>query len=318
MILVTGGAGFIGSHLVEKLLELGHGVRVLDNFSTGRLENLSAFAADVEIIEADIRDQAAVRRAVDGAEVVFHEAALASVPRSVDDPVTSNEVNVTGTLNVLVASRDAGVRRVVYASSSSVYGDTPTLPKREDMFPSPESPYAIGTLAGENYCGVFSSLYVMVKYVKLREMDLECVALRYFNVFGPRQDPQSQYAAVVPLFLTALEKGERPVIYGDGEQSRDFTYVANVVDANVLALGCKDACGQVFNIACGRTTTVNELLTELQRVAGTSIEALYADSRPGDVKHSFADVSKAETTLAFNPAIPFEQGLELTVESFRS
>ncbi|MCK4915971.1 MAG: NAD-dependent epimerase/dehydratase family protein, partial [Candidatus Eisenbacteria sp.] len=232
VMLVTGGAGFIGSHIVERLVGLGHKVRVLDNFSTGRRENLSSVEDGVDVLEGDIRDVPVVERAVKGVEVVFHEAALASVPRSVADPVSSNEVNVTGTLNLLVASRDSGVRRLVYASSSSVYGDSPELPKRELMAPSPESPYAASKLAGENYCRVFSSLY-----------GLECVSLRYFNVFGPRQDPSSQYAAVVPLFVKALLEGTPPVIYGDGEQSRDFTYVANVVDANVLALSATGVAG---------------------------------------------------------------------------
>lgn len=306
VMLVTGGAGFIGSHIVERLLALGHGVRVIDNFATGRRENLEAFLGDIELIEGDVRDVSTVERAVAGVDVVFHEAALASVPRSVDDPVASNDVNVTGTLNLLVASRDAGVRRVVYASSSSVYGDTPELPKREDMAPSPQSPYAAGKLAAENYCTIFSSLY-----------GLECVSLRYFNVFGPRQDPSSQYAAVVPLFVTALFDGRAPVIFGDGEQSRDFTYVANVVDANILASECPEAAGAVFNIACGSTTTVNSLLVKLQGVAGTDIAPEHTEVRPGDVRHSFADVSRAADILGLVPGVSLEEGLELTVSSFR-
>ena len=307
VILVTGGAGFIGSHIVERLLSLGHEVRVLDNFSTGRRENLSLFEDGVDIIEGDIRDVSCVERAVKGAEVVFHEAALASVPRSVADPVSSNDVNVTGTLNLLVASRDSGVRRLVYASSSSAYGDGPELPKHERMAPSPESPYAASKLAGENYCRVFSSLY-----------GLECVSLRYFNVFGPRQDPASQYAAVVPLFVTALLAGTPPVIYGDGEQSRDFTYVANVVDANMLALSAAGAAGEVFNIACGDTSTVNELLAKLQGIIGTSLAAHYMDARRGDVKHSYADISKAERALRLVSNVSLDEGLVLTVDSFRS
>ena len=305
-MLVTGGAGFIGSHIVERLLGLGHEVRVLDNLSTGKRENLESLEGEVELLEADVRDPEAVARAVRGVDVVFHEAALASVPRSVDDPVGSNEVNVTGTLNVLVASRDAGVRRVVYASSSSIYGDTPELPKREDMAPSPESPYAVGKLAGESYCSVFTSL-----------LGVECVSLRYFNVFGPRQDPASQYAAVVPLFITALLSGKRPTIFGDGEQSRDFTYVENVVEANMLAMDCKEAAGGVFNIACGDTITVNQLLARLQESAGTNIEPEYADPRPGDVKHSFADVSKARKVLGLSPGVSFGEGIELTMSSFK-
>ncbi len=307
VMLVTGGAGFIGSHIVERLVSLGHKVRVLDNFSTGRRENLSSVEDGVDILEGDIRDVPVVERAVKGVEVVFHEAALASVPRSVADPVSSNEVNVTGTLNLLVASRDSGVRRLVYASSSSVYGDSPELPKRERMAPSPESPYAASKLAGENYCRVFSSLY-----------GLECVSLRYFNVFGPRQDPSSQYAAVVPLFVKALLEGTPPVIYGDGEQSRDFTYVANVVDANVLALSATGVAGGVFNTACGRTSTVNELLAKLQGIIGTSLIAHHTDTRAGDVKHSFADISKAEGALGLVSGVSLDEGLALTVDWFRS
>ncbi|MFH1690904.1 MAG: SDR family oxidoreductase [Candidatus Eisenbacteria bacterium] len=307
VMLVTGGAGFIGSHIAERLLELGHDLRILDNFSTGRRENLSSFEDGIEIIEADLRDVSSVERAVKGVEFVFHEAALASVPRSVSDPVSCNEVNVTGTLNLLVASRGAGVRRVVYASSSSVYGDDPELPKRENMTPSPESPYAVSKLAAENYCRAFSSLY-----------GLECVSLRYFNVFGPRQDPGSEYSAVVPLFLTALFEGRQPVIYGDGEQSRDFTYVANVVDANILALSADGAAGETFNIACGCTATVNELLSRLQGITGASLTARHEDARPGDVKHSFADISKAKDVLGLAPKVSFEDGLTLTVDWFRS
>lgn len=306
VMLVTGGAGFIGSHIVERLVGLGHEVRVLDNFSTGSRENLSSIEG-VDILEGDIRDVSSVERAVKGVDVVFHEAALASVPRSVADPASSNEVNVTGTLNVLVASRDAGVRRLVYASSSSVYGDSPELPKQERMAPSPESPYAASKLAGENYCRVFSSLY-----------GLECVSLRYFNVFGPRQDPGSQYAAVVPLFVKALLSGTPPVIYGDGEQSRDFTYVANVVDANMLALSATGVAGEVFNTACGRTSTVNELLAKLQGVVGTSLIARHTDTRAGDVKHSYADISKAERALGLGSGVSLDDGLTLTVDWFRS
>ncbi len=303
--LVTGGAGFIGSHIVERLLELGHEVRVIDNFSTGRRSNIAGFSGSIELHEADIRSLDAVRRAVDGIEVVFHQAALASVPRSVDNPVTSNEVNVGGTLNVLVASRDAGVRRVIYASSSSIYGDTPVLPKSEKMPPAPASPYAVAKLAGEYYCQVFSNLY-----------DLPCVPLRYFNVFGPRQDPSSQYAAVVPIFVTALLNGGAPIIYGDGEQSRDFTYVDNVVDANLLASETSEGIGEVMNIACGSTVTVNELYARVSGLMGSSIEAKYESSRPGDVKHSFADIGRARRLLGFDPVVSFEDGLKRTVAWF--
>jgi nucleoside-diphosphate-sugar epimerase len=305
-MLVTGGAGFIGSHLVERLLELGHTVRVLDNFSTGRRENLRPFLSSIELLETDVRSESALRSAVEGVEVVFHQAAMASVQRSVDDPVTSNEVNVFGTLNVLLTSRDAGVRRVVYASSSSIYGNAEGLPKREDMAPAPESPYAVGKLAGEHYCRVFSALY-----------GLDCVPLRYFNVFGPRQDPSSQYAAVVPIFVAALLRGAPPVVYGDGEQSRDFTYVSNVVDANILASASERGVGEVVNVACGATVTVNELLRKLKALVGASVDARYAEGRPGDVKHSFADISKARDLLGFRPRVPFEDGLALTVEWYR-
>lgn len=307
LMLVTGGAGFIGSHIVERLLGDGHSVRVLDNFSTGRRENLAAFGGGVDLVEGDIRDLGTVGRAVDGVDVIFHEAALASVPRSVDDPATSNQVNVLGTLNVLLAGRDAGVRRVIYASSSSIYGESPELPKREDMPPAPESPYAVSKLAGEYYCRVFTGLY-----------GLDCVALRYFNVFGPRQDPESQYAAVVPIFLAAMLSGRRPIIYGDGEQSRDFTYVENVVDANMLAAFAKGCSGEVMNAACGSTVTVNELFQKLRALVGASVEPVYDKPRPGDVRHSFSDISKARRLLGFQPAVGFDEGLVRTVEWSRA
>jgi nucleoside-diphosphate-sugar epimerase len=306
VMLVTGGAGFIGSHLAHRLIDLGHDVRVLDNFSTGRRENIAPVLGRIELIEADVRDLAVVRKAVSGVDVVFHEAALASVPRSVDDPVTSNEVNVVGTLNVLEASRDAGVSRVVYASSSSVYGDSRELPKLEQMPPAPESPYAVGKLAGEHYCRVFSRLY-----------GLDCVALRYFNVFGPRQDPSSQYAAVVPIFITSLLDGSTPIIHGDGEQSRDFTFIDNVVAANILAAEAPLCAGEVMNIACGKTATVNALFGALREIVGSAVQARHVDPRPGDVKHSFADISKARRLLGFSPSVGFEEGLKRTVSWFR-
>jgi UDP-glucose 4-epimerase len=305
-MLVTGGAGFIGSHLAERLADLGHEVRVLDNFSTGRRENLASFAGRVEVVEGDIRDARVVAAAVRGVDVVFHEAALASVPRSVDDPLTSDQVNVHGTLNVLVASREAGVRRVVYASSSSIYGNSPALPKREDMNPAPESPYATGKLAGELYCRVFSSLY-----------GLPCVSLRYFNVFGPRQDPASQYAAVVPLFSRAFLDGGQPVIYGDGEQSRDFTFVRNVVDANLAAAERGEAAGRSLNVACGATTTVNDLCERLRALTGSAAKPRFEPPRPGDVKHSYADISLARTLLGFEPSVGLDEGLARTVEWYR-
>jgi nucleoside-diphosphate-sugar epimerase len=307
LMLVTGGAGFIGSHIADRLLGLGHAVRIIDDFSTGRRENVADLEGRVDLVEDDIRDLDAVRRAAEGVDVVFHEAALASVPRSVDDPATSNDVNVRGTLNVLVASRDAGVRKVIYASSSSIYGESPELPKREDLPAAPESPYAVSKLAAEYYCGVFSRLY-----------GLNCVALRYFNVFGPRQDPDSQYAAVVPIFVTALLEGRSPVIYGDGEQSRDFTYVDNVVDANMLAAEVEGCSGEVMNAACGSTVTVNELYRRLSKLAGASVDPVYADPRPGDVRHSFADIAKVRNLLGFDPSIDLEEGLVRTLDWFRA
>ena len=305
-MLVTGGAGFIGSHLAERLLALGHEVRVLDNFSTGRRENLASFADGIEVFEVDVRDREGVAGAVKGVDVVFHEAALASVPRSVDDPMTSDDVNVHGTLNLLKASRDAGVHRLIYASSSSVYGNSPELPKRESMTPQPESPYAVGKLAGEHYCKVFSNLY-----------GLDCVCLRYFNVFGPRQDPGSQYAAVVPIFVTALLRNEAPLIHGDGEQSRDFTYVANVVDANLSAVEKDAATGNVMNVACGVTTTVNDLFARVRGIAGSSIDAEHGPPRAGDVRHSYADIGRAVDLIGFRPAVSLDDGLERTVAWYR-
>ena len=305
--LVTGGAGFIGSHLAERLADLGHEVRVLDNFTTGRHQNIAHLAGRIEVIEGDIRDEATAARAVAGMDTVFHLAALASVPRSVDDPIASNDVNVMGSLNMLVASRDAGVRRFIYSSSSSVYGDTPELPKREEMPARPMSPYAVAKLAGEYYTRTFHGLY-----------GLETVCLRYFNVFGPRQDPGSQYAAVVPIFASRLIEGRAPIIYGDGEQSRDFTYVSSVVDANILASERPGVEGNMFNIARGDTITVNELYRRLQELIGTSIDAIYEDERPGDVKHSFADISRARSELGFSPVVGLDEGIELTVEWFRA
>jgi UDP-glucose 4-epimerase len=278
----------------------------VDNFSTGRRANIAHLLDSIDLREIDIRDLDAMRDAVKDVDVVFHEAALASVPRSVDDPVISNDVNVVGTLNVLVAARDAGVRRVVYASSSSVYGEAPELPKLETMRPCPMSPYAVAKLAGEHYCLSFDGLY-----------DIETVCLRYFNVFGPRQDPGSQYAAAVPIFTTALLKGGAPTIYGDGEQSRDFTHISSVVEANILAGDSADAPGGVFNVAMGETVTVNELFAALCDIIGSSAEAKYADSRPGDVKHSYADIARAREVLEYEPLLGFRDGLQLTVDWFR-
>jgi len=305
-VLVTGGAGFIGSHLADRLVELGHGVRVLDNFSTGRRSNLQSLGDQVELVEGDIQSAERAYTAVRGCEVVFHEAALPSVPRSIQDPLTSNASNVTGVLNVMLAARDAGVRRVMYASSSSVYGANPALPKSEDMTPMPISPYAVGKLAGEGYCRAFGEVY-----------GLETVAIRYFNVFGPRQDPRSQYAAVVPNFIAALLHGERPTIHGDGEQSRDFTYVENVVEANVLSASAPDAAGRVYNVACGESVTLNELFAQLSDLLGSDVPPIYSDPRPGDVRHSLADVTAARRDLGYEPAVLLREGLSRTIEHLR-
>jgi len=300
--LVTGGAGFIGSNIVEELLKRGEKVRVLDNFSTGKRENILPFLDRIELIEGDIRSYHIVREAVDGVDFVLHQAALPSVPRSIKDPITTNEVNVGGTLNILNAALDAGVKRVVYASSSSIYGNSEVLPKREDMTPNPMSPYAVSKLAGEKYCQVFSQIY-----------RLETVCLRYFNVFGPRQDPNSQYSAVIPKFIAAMKKGERPTIYGDGKQSRDFTYVANVVEANLLACQVNSALGEVFNIACGKRYSLLGLVSKLNEIFGNNIEPIFTEPRKGDVRHSLASIVKAKKLIGYNPSVGFEQGLRKVV-----
>ena len=300
--LVTGGAGFIGSHLVETLLDRGEEVRVLDNFLTGKRENLASFGGRLELLEGDLRDPDACRRAVDGVDFVLHEAALPSVPRSVADPFTTDEINVRGTLNLLWAAARAKVRRLVFASSSSVYGDAPGLPKREGEEGRPLSPYAASKWAGEKYLQVFAKTF-----------DLETVSLRYFNVFGPRQDPASQYAAAVPLFITRILRGEAPTVFGDGEQSRDFTYVANVVEANLLACTAGGAAGGVFNVACADRITVNVLIAKINEILGKSIAPVYAAPRPGDIRHSFADISAAERELGYRPAVGFEEGLRRTI-----
>ncbi len=304
--LVTGGAGFIGSNIVEELLSRGESVRVLDNFSTGRRENLKEFANDIELIEGDIRSLSTVYRAVDGVDFILHQAALPSVPRSIADPVTTNEVNITGTLNVLIAARDRGVKRVVFASSSSVYGNDPRQPKHEDMRPRPMSPYAISKLAGEVYCNVFTQLY-----------GLDTVILRYFNIFGPRQDPTSQYSAVIPKFIGLMLKNRRPIIYGDGKQTRDFTYVENIVSANLKACESERLPEErIFNCACGNQISLQELVISLNRILGKDLNPIFEDPRPGDVKHSYADVSRAVHHLNYQPAVPFHGGLKRTVEWF--
>jgi nucleoside-diphosphate-sugar epimerase len=304
--LVTGGAGFIGSHIAESLADRGDEVRVLDNLLTGKRENMAAFVDRVRFIEGDIRDLDTCRRAVEGADHVLHEAALPSVPRSVEDPLLTNAINVTGTLNLLVAARDAGARSFVLASSSSVYGDDPALPKLEGKEGRLLSPYAITKLVGEEYCQVFHGLF-----------GLKAVSLRYFNVFGPRQDPFSQYAAVIPLFITKVLKGEPPLIYGDGEQSRDFTFVKNVVEANIIAAESGAVGGESINIACGERLTVNALLAALNDVLGTDVKPVYADPRPGDIKHSTADVGKARRLMDYTPSVSFMDGLRETVAWYK-
>lgn len=305
--LVTGGAGFIGSHLVYHLVEQGHEVRILDNLSTGKRSNLPEKTDRLSFVEGDIRDSATLNQIMTGVDYVLHQAALPSVPRSIKDPLSTNDVNINGTLRVFLAAKETGVKRVVYAASSSVYGDTPVLPKVESMAPMPKSPYAVTKLAGELYGQVFYDVY-----------GLETIGLRYFNVFGPRQDPSSQYSAVIPKFITALMRGEAPVIYGDGEQSRDFTYVANVVAANLLACTAPNAAGKVFNIACGARTTLNELVNLLNALLGTSILPVHSKPRSGDVKHSLADISAAKEILGYMPQIDIREGLKRTVEWYKS
>jgi UDP-glucose 4-epimerase len=301
--LVTGGAGFIGSHLVDALLGEGHAVRVLDDFSTGDPANLERARGRAEVIEGDVTDPESVRRAVRGADVVFHQAALASVPRSVADPLATHRVCVDGTLRVLVAAREAGVRRVVYAASSSAYGPSPRLPKSETDPTGALSPYAAAKLAGEHYCAAFHEVY-----------GLETVRLRYFNVFGPRQSPDSPYAAVIPRFIAALTSGRRPVIHGDGLQSRDFTFVEDVVQANLRAARTPGVGGQVYNVACGRRTTLLELVEHLNRLLGTDLAPTHTDPRPGDVRHSEADIQRARDDLGYRPTTEIPAGLRRCLE----
>ena len=306
--LVTGGAGFIGSNTVEELLNLGHEVKVLDNLLTGKKENISEFINDIEFIKGDIKDLETVRKSVKGVEYVIHLAALGSVPRSVKDPILTNEVNINGTLNVLIASRDEGVKRLVYSSSSSVYGKNPALPKKENMIPKPISPYAVSKLTGEYYCRVFYETY-----------GLETVSLRYFNIYGKKQDPFSQYSAVVPSFIDAMLKGHRPVIFGDGGQSRDFTFIEDCVQANIKACFAPEAVGEVFNISYGKRVTVNELFYKIQEILNKDeIEPVYKAQRPGDVRHSLADTSRARKLLGFNPHYDIESGLRKTIEWYKN
>jgi len=304
-ILVTGAAGFIGSNLVDGLLGAGHDLRALDNFSTGHRRNLAHLADDVDVVEGDLRSYERVSWAVRGCDAVFHEGAMPSVPRSVQDPLTSSEINIGGTLNVLLAARDAGVRRVVFASSSSVYGDAPGFPRVETQATSPLAPYAVSKLAAEQYCRVAHLVY-----------GLETVCLRYFNVFGRRQDPFSQYSAVIPKFITAMQAGQPPTIYGDGTQSRDFTHVDDVVAANLLALDAAPAAGRIYNIACGRQVSLNDLVAQLNEILGTRLMADHLEQRPGDVKHSLADVGRAERELGFTAAVELAQGLRRTIEAY--
>jgi nucleoside-diphosphate-sugar epimerase len=309
--LVTGGAGFIGSNLASALLAQGHRVRVLDNFLTGKKENLAGLADGYgdafELVEGDLRDLEVTRRATGGVEYVLHQGALPSVPRSVADPVLSNEINVGGTVNLLIAARDAGVRRVVFAASSSAYGDTPELPKRESMTPNPKSPYAAQKLAGEHYMRIFYEVY-----------GVETVSLRYFNVFGPKQDPASTYAAVIPRFITAVLMGTAPTVYGDGLQTRDFTYIDNVVRVNLLACkASKEACGRVFNIACGERVSLLEILEIIYGLAGRRVPPRFEPPRPGDVRDSLADISLARDLLGYEPMVPFPEGLSRTFDYFR-
>ena len=311
---VTGGAGFIGSHLTEELLRRGHQVRVADNFSTGKRENIDAAVrasgvtapAAIDIVEGDLADLEVARRAVEGSQFVLHQAAIPSVPRSVKDPISSNRANIDGTLNVLVAARDAGVKRVVFAGSSSEYGDTPTLPKHEAMPTNPLSPYALQKVVGEEYLRLFTRLY-----------GLETVSIRYFNVFGPRQDPGSPYSGVISLFIKWLLAGQAPTIYGDGGQTRDFTYVANVVDGVLRACEAPDASGEAINVATEGRISLNELLAVLQGIIGTNLTATYGPPRVGDVRDSQASIDKARRLLGYAPIVPFEEGLRRTVAWFR-
>lgn len=305
--LVTGGAGFIGSNIAEALLKRGDQVRVLDNLSTGYTHNLDGLNA--ELIEGDITDAAAVAKAVEGVDYVYHQAALASVPRSVKDPIATNDACVSGTVNILHESKKAGVKRVIYAASSSAYGDQPFMSKRESDLPAPLSPYAVAKLAGEYYCHAFWETY-----------GLETVCIRYFNVFGPRQDPGSAYSAVIPLFITALLEGNQPKIYGDGEQTRDFTFIKNVVHGNLLAAEAPaaDVAGKTFNVANGKTISLNQMLSMLNELLGTNVQPTFEDARVGDVRDSLADISGARKYLGYEPVVSFEEGLKQSIDFYKT
>jgi len=304
--LVTGGAGFIGSNICTKLVSRGCSVRVVDNLLTGKKTNLASILDKIDFLEADMGDPKVARAAMKDIDVVLHQGALPSVPRSVDDPAATHRHCVDATFTLLLAARDAHVKRFVYASSSSAYGDTPTLPKVETMLPSPLSPYAAAKLVGEYYCSVFSGVF-----------GLQTISLRYFNVFGPHQDPTSQYAAAIPAFVTSILQDKPPTIYGDGEQSRDFTYVDNVVEANLLAARARKTAGEVINIACGKAVTVNEIIDMINEFTGRKVKPIYTAPRPGDVKHSLADISLAKKLIGFTPKVSFRQGLEKAIDWYR-
>jgi len=303
---VTGGAGFIGSNICRKLISDGCFVRVIDNLLTGKKSNLAGIIDRIEFIEADMGDEKTARSAMKDIDFCLHQGALPSVPRSIDDPAATHKHCVDATFTLLLAARDAGIKRFVYASSSSAYGDTPTLPKVETMPASPLSPYAVGKLVGEYYAKVFYKVF-----------GLETISLRYFNVFGPHQDPTSQYAAAIPAFVTAILKDKPPTVFGDGEQSRDFTYIDNVVDANLLAARAEHTAGEVLNIACGQAVTVNETIDVINDLLGKDIKLFYTDPRPGDVKHSLADIALAEKTIGYKPTVPFKQGLQKAIDWYR-
>ena len=305
--LVTGGAGFIGSNICSKLVSLGCFVRVIDNLLTGKKSNLAGIIDKIEFIQADMGDEKIARGAMKDIDIVLHQGALPSVPRSVDDPAATHKHNVDATFTLLLAARDAGIKRFVLASSSAVYGDTPTLPKIETMPQKPLSPYAVSKLVGERYAEVFYKVF-----------GLETISLRYFNIFGPNQDPTSQYAAAIPAFVTAILKDQQPTIFGDGRQSRDFTFVDNVVEANLLAARAKHTAGEALNIACGQSVTVNEVIDILNELLGKNIKPIYTDPRPGDVKHSLANISLAQKTINYKPKIQFKQGIQLAIDWYRN
>jgi UDP-glucose 4-epimerase len=305
--LVTGGAGFIGSHLVDRLVDLGHRVRVLDDFSTGKRSNLAGVAGRIELIEGDLRDPDRCREACNDIEIVFHQAAIPSVPKSVRNPRSSHEVNVNGTFNLLLAAWEQRCRRVIYAASSSAYGDSEVSPKREDMRPIPQSPYAVQKLTGEIYCRAFAACY-----------NLQTLSLRYFNVFGPRQDPASEYAAAIPAFVTSIVRDEPPTVYGDGEQTRDFTSIENVIHGNLLAADAPVAEGEVVNLACGNSISINHLVARINVLLGKNVVPLHTESRPGDVRHSTADIRLVRSLLGFEPCVDFDEGLQRAIDHYQS